>query len=120
MNFIRRLLNKRKHKRYISCGETYLIIHPYTENEAKVQVIDISNGGCAFVYQGKKSDLEETGLANLLAENRLYLERTRYNTRSDTKLNPFARRRGVEFVYMCIRDKQQLKECVDASSLCLC
>ena len=111
-------LNRRKQKRYITHGHAYLVIQPYTEHEQKLQVIDISQGGCAFIYTGELSDLAESGFANLLTGDCTHLEKVQYSTRSDTKFKPTSCRRGVEFRWLGEVEKKQLNAFIESAALC--
>lgn len=118
MNPLKRFLNKRKHKRYITHNHTYLVVQPYTEGEQKLRVIDISEGGCAFIYTGELSDLAESGFANLLTGDCTHLEKVQFSTRSDTMLTPTSHRRGVEFRWLGKVEKEQLNDFIESAALC--
>jgi c-di-GMP-binding flagellar brake protein YcgR len=106
--------SKRKAKRYFVHNQSYLVIQPNTPNEKKVQIIDISEGGCAFIYHGDKTDLEDSGVLNLLVDD-CRVEQLRYATRADKPIDEDHRRRGVEFLWLGHWEKHQLdkfvKEC---------
>ena len=119
-SFFKNFLNKRKHKRYYTHTSAYLIVQPFTPDEKKVQIIDISNGGCAFIYEGSKSDLAQSGFFNLVNDDSLHLEQLQYATRSDKPLTQSSRRRGVEFKWLGTRNKEELKKFVDSVSICSC
>ncbi|HBJ73982.1 MAG TPA: hypothetical protein DDY86_00205 [Syntrophaceae bacterium] len=119
MNLIQKFLNKRKQKRYYTHGHAYLVIQPYTEGETKVQVIDVSQGGCAFIYQGDRADIDESGFANLMTGDCLHLERAQYVVKSNRKAGE-ARRCGVEFKWLGSMDKKRLGEFCESAALCPC
>jgi len=96
---------------------TFVIVSPGTDKEWKVQAIDISQGGMAFIYQGSKEDLNTSGALKVLAKN-ANLECLNFETVSDEPAPVSAdtsfplRRRGVKFKWMGIVDKTDLKHFV--------
>jgi hypothetical protein len=112
----------RQHKRFVVPKGTFVIVSPGTDREWKVQAIDISHGGLAFIYQGSKEDLDTSGALKILAKN-ADIENLKFETVSDepalgltdTPL-PY-RRRGVQFKWMGVMEKQDLKDFVDSISV---
>lgn len=109
--------NVRKHERVPVPKGTFVLVSPGTDNERKVQLIDISEGGAAFIYQGSKEDLFASGILKLLAKD-ADLEPVNFETVSDL---PAAcsqdeslptRRRGVMFKWMGILKEEDLKDFV--------
>lgn len=71
--------------------------------EQRVQIIDISIGGAAFIYQGRPEDLDASGAIKLIAEE-MSLKRLKFDTVSDIpvpgdaqSLKKMLRRCGVQF-----------------------
>jgi hypothetical protein len=115
--------NFRKHERFPAPKGIFVIVSPGTDNERKVQLIDISQGGAAFIYQGSKEELDESGLLKLLTRD-ADLEPLSFETVSDQPvLKPAAgaslptRRRGVKFKWMGILKEENLKDFV--RNICL-
>lgn len=112
----------RQHKRFMVPKGTFVIVSPGTDREWKVQAIDISHGGLAFIYQGSKEDLDTSGVLKILAKN-ADIENLKFETvsdepalgLSDTPL-PY-RRRGVQFKWMGVVGKQDLKDFVNSISV---
>jgi c-di-GMP-binding flagellar brake protein YcgR len=79
-------------------------------------MLDISEGGCAFIYNGSKEELEESGLLSLQSEDIPYLERIDFVSKSDNLLSDSndkgeqLRRRSVEFKWLGVFDRKKLKE----------
>ena len=100
-----------------------MVIEPYTAEERKVQMLNISEGGCAFIYNGSKEELEESGLLNLQLEDIPYLERVNFVTKSDNLLSDSndkeeqLRRRGVEFKWLGVFDRKKLKEFIKQNAI---
>ena len=61
----------RQHQRFMIPKGTFVIVSPGTDKEWKVQAIDISHGGLAFIYQGSKEDLETSGALKYLQRMRI-------------------------------------------------
>jgi hypothetical protein len=101
---------------------TFVIVSPGTDKEWKVQVIDISQGGAAFIYQGSKEDLDTSGALKILAKN-VNLEKVNFETVSDepapgsTDTSLPARRRGVKFKWMGVVEKADLRDFVKSISI---
>jgi hypothetical protein len=101
---------------------TFVIVSPGTDKEQKVQVIDISQGGAAFIYQGSEEDLETSGILKMLAENPS-LEKVHFEMVSDepapgsTDTSLPYRRRGVKFNWMGVMETADLKKFVKSISI---
>jgi hypothetical protein len=112
----------RQHQRFMVQKGTFVIVSPGTDKERKVQVIDISQGGAAFVYQGSKEDLEKSGVLKLLAKD-VSLEKVGFETVSDkpasesTDTSLASRRRGVKFQWMGVVGKADLKDFIKSISI---
>jgi len=120
MNLLKKILNKRKQKRYITHGHAYLVVQPYTTDEKKIHIIDISKGGCAFIYQGGRYDFEDNALANLVTGDCLHVEKIKFATKSDVLIAPNTHRRGVEFTWLGEMDKKRIADFIVSSALCPC
>jgi hypothetical protein len=114
INFCRMLFKPRIHQRFSVKSGTFVIVSPGTDHEQRVQVIDISLGGAAFIYQGSPEELEESGVLKVLAESP-GLAKVNFDTVSDKPTaesqqtpEPF-RRRGVRFKWMGVLEKAELK-----------
>jgi hypothetical protein len=112
----------RQHRRFRVSKGTFVIVSPGTDNEWKVQAIDISRGGLAFVYHGGKEDLDAAGVLKILAGN-VDIENFNFETVfdeptpgvMDASLSP--RRRGVKFTWMGIMGKKDLSDFVNSLSV---
>jgi c-di-GMP-binding flagellar brake protein YcgR len=108
----------RQHRRVAVPKGTFVIISPGTDKEWKVQAIDISQGGMAFIYQGSKEDLDTAGVLKIFAGN-ADLENVNFETVSDEpatgcKDESFpVRRRGVKFKWMGVLKKADLNDFVN-------
>jgi len=125
LNYFRRLFRRRRHQRFAVQSGTFVIVSPATdpEREMRVQIVDVSMGGAAFIYQGSPEDLEETGFLKMFAKTPA-ADRTQFQTVSDIPLpgdarteEPF-RRRGVKFMWMGILGKGELAEFVREFGIC--
>jgi hypothetical protein len=114
LNTLRRLFKRRHHKRFIVQSGTFVIVAPGTDKEQKVQLLDISQGGMAFIYQGSPEELEASGILKILVD-RKYLEKVAYDTASDIPCPECAqssvphRRRGVKFNWMGVLQEVELR-----------
>jgi c-di-GMP-binding flagellar brake protein YcgR len=108
------LLKPRIHQRFTVKSGTFVIVSPGTDREQRVQVIDISLGGTAFIYQGSPEELEESGVLKILAEAP-GLAKVNFDTVSDRptseslRTTETFRRRGVKFKWMGVLEQAQLK-----------
>jgi c-di-GMP-binding flagellar brake protein YcgR len=104
------------HHRFYTDKSVFVVVEPYTAEERKVYMLDISEGGGAFIYNGSKEELEESGLLSLQSKDIPYLERIDFVTKSDNILSDSndkeeqLRRRSVEFKWLGVFDRKKLKE----------
>jgi hypothetical protein len=122
LSYVRRLFSPRSHRRFMVQNGTFVIVSPGTDQEQKVQVIDISQGGAAFIYRGSKEDLETSGVLKVLVENPS-LEKVHFETVSDEPApgsrgtsSPY-RRRGVKFKWMGVMETADLMNFVKSISI---
>ena len=119
---VRRESETRQHQRFMVPKGTLVIVSPGTDREWKVQAIDISHGGLAFIYQGSKEDLDTSGALKILDKN-ADLENVNFETVSDepapgsTDTSLPSRRRGVKFKWMGVLGKQDLRDFVNSISV---
>src|SRR4030042_812147 len=125
LNFCRRLFKTRQHQRFAVQSGTFVIVSPATdpEQERKIQIVDVSLGGAAFIYQGPRADLEDTGFLKMIAETP-NSDRMQFQTVSDIPApgcaeteEPF-RRRGVKFMWMGVLGKKELGKFVKEFTIC--
>lgn len=113
MGGIRRIFKGRQKSRFSVSGKAFVLITPTKENERKVQILDISEGGLAFVYEGSKEELIESGILKLLEENEVHMEKVNFDTVSDLPLEHTGgqmRRRGVKFKWVGAFDQARLRD----------
>ena len=116
LKILKRLFRPRLHPRFYADKGVLVVIEPYTAEGRKVQMLDISEGGCAFIYNGSKEELEKIGLLSLQSKDIPYLERIDFVTKSDNILpdsndkEEQLRRRSVEFKWLGVFDRKKLKE----------
>ena len=118
LNYCRMLFKNREHKRYSVKSGTFVIVAPGTGGERKVQIVDISMGGAAFIYNGRPEELEESGIIKMLTE-KASLEKLEFDTVSDIPVcespqsSEEVRRRGVKFKWLGVLDKSELTKAID-------
>jgi c-di-GMP-binding flagellar brake protein YcgR len=123
LKILKRLFRPRLHPRFYADKGVLVVIEPYTAEGRKVQMLDINEGGCAFIYNGSKEELKESGLLNLQFEDIPYLERVNFVTKSDNLLSDSndkeeqLRRRGVEFKWLGVFDRKKLKEFIKQNAI---
>jgi c-di-GMP-binding flagellar brake protein YcgR len=121
LNYCRMLFKNREHKRYNVQSGTFVIIAPGTDGERKVQIVDISMGGAAFIYNGRPDELEQSGVISMLTEKES-LKKLEFETVSDVSVSESAktskefRRRGVKFKWLGVLDKAELSEFIEEIS----
>jgi c-di-GMP-binding flagellar brake protein YcgR len=131
---LKRLFRPRLHHRYSVDNGVLVLIEPHAVAYRKVQMLDISKrnqvqmlniseGGCAFIYNGSRKDLEASGLLSLHFKDILCLERVGFVTKSDSLLSDSndkkeqLRIRSVEFQWMGILDRKKLKEFIKQNAI---
>ncbi len=111
LNTFKKLSKRRKHMRYNVKNDTLVILVP---GEQKVQMVDISMGGAAFIYNGRPEDLKESEAFKLLS-----LQRLNFDTVSDITAPGYAqspdtvRRRGVKFKWIGVMEKAELSRFIE-------
>ncbi|MGB5218447.1 MAG: PilZ domain-containing protein [Smithella sp.] len=127
MSSLKKLFNRRRHKRYFVKDGTLVVVSPgNVENPEKVvQLVDISNGGMAFVYQGSPAEIEKSSLLQVVTQKPPYrTESIRFDTVSDEPVAEDAqtseqfRRRGVKFRWMGFFDETAFKNLIDEIKIC--
>lgn len=117
---IRKMFSNRRNPRFHVKEHTFLVFQSNTKDEKRLQVIDISEGGCAFLYTGDEKDLQHVCYADLTSNNISYVERIKISAVSDIKHSGPVRRRGVEFTWMGLLDYRRLKQFIQRVSICEC
>lgn len=113
LNIFRRLFKRRQHERYYVRNGTFVIVSPA---EKTVQVIDISMGGTAFIYDGRPEELKLSGTLTLIADE-MRPQKVNFDTVSDITApgsipssESSFRRRGVKFKWLGVLDKVELNK----------
>jgi c-di-GMP-binding flagellar brake protein YcgR len=132
LKILKRLFRPRLHRRFSVDEGVLVVIEPLTNKHdqmldvnapKQVQMLNISEGGCAFIYNGSKEELKESGLLDLQFEDIPYLERVNFVTKSDSLLSDSndkeeqLRRRGVEFKWLGVFDRKKLKEFIKQNAI---
>ena len=134
LKILKRLFRHRLHRRFSVDKGVLVLIEPHAVAYRKVQMLDISKrnqvqmlniseGGCAFIYDGSRKDLEASGLLSLQFKDILCLERVGFVTKSDSLLSDSndkkeqLRIRNVEFQWIDILDQKKLKEFIKQNAI---
>jgi len=112
------MIRKRRSVRYYPCKNSLLVISPYTPSERRVQILDISEGGCACIYEGTREEMNESGLLSLMADEIPCVEKINYATKSDFSFSRSHRRKGVEFRWLGSFTKNQVKGFISKTAIC--
>jgi len=124
-NLWRRLFKRRKYQRFAVHSGTFVIVSPAKEEGQgrKVQIVDISLGGAAFIYPGSPSDLEADGFIKMFSKTS-DAGKVQFQTVSDIpapsseQTEESFRRRGVKFTWMGMVGKAELKDFLKEFGLC--
>jgi hypothetical protein len=110
LQFFDKLFHKKRkdHRHLIDKGSLVVITPSKNGNniEWKVNVIDISHGGAAFIYEGSPHDLAKQGLVKFSND---LPEAAEFITVSDAECSPGStyRRRGVKFEWKGVVGEKQ-------------
>ncbi|MCX5831411.1 MAG: hypothetical protein NT140_05930 [Deltaproteobacteria bacterium] len=110
LQFLKKLFFKdRKDHRHLIHNGIIVVITPTKHGNTiqwKVNVVDISHGGAAFVYEGSPRDLAKQGLIKF-SDN--MPEAADFRTVSDIESSPGSsyRRRGVKFEWKGVLGEKQ-------------
>jgi len=113
LNIFRRIFKRRQHERYYVRNGTFVIV---SLAEKTVQVIDISMGGTAFIYEGPPEEFKLSGSLKLFP-GEMRLQKMNFDTVSDIPApgsiessETTFRRRGVKFKWLGVLDKVELNK----------
>ena len=99
LGWLRRMFRSRKHPRFFASKGTFVVVKRHTSHGKemqKIQILDISEGGCAFIYNGTKKELEEAGFLFFEGGRRRHEARTeRFRAGGREPLSDYAA--GVRF-----------------------
>jgi c-di-GMP-binding flagellar brake protein YcgR len=100
-----------------------VLIEPHAATPRQVQMVNISEGGCAFIYNGSRKDLKASGFLSIQFKDILCLECVGFVTKSDSLLSDSndkkeqLRIRNVEFQWIDILDQKKLKEFIKQNAI---
>jgi len=126
MGLLRRLLKPRRSPRYYTDKSAFVVVSPYTADGKKgkrVQILDISEGGCAFIYRGTKEELVESGLLTIMDNETPCLESVDFVTVTDNPLpkaldtSGLLRRRGIRFKWLGVFDRDRLNKFIEQNAI---
>jgi|APFre7841882654_1041346.scaffolds.fasta_scaffold01048_2 hypothetical protein len=132
LKIMKRLFRPRRHRRFSVDKGVLVVIEPYAGQQVQildvdalrqVQMLNISEGGCAFIYDGPREDLEATGFLSLKFKDINYLKRVGFVTKSDNLLydcndkKEQLRIRSVEFQWEGVLDREKLKEFIKKNAI---
>lgn len=115
---LRKLFNRRKDQRFYVKEKTFLVFQPNSKDERKVLILDISEGGCGFIYQGEEKELEKISNVALMSGNIPHVSQINITTANDRPSTPPFRRRGVEFRWLGFLDEEKLRDFIKKVSIC--
>lgn len=127
LNSFKKFLKRRHFQRYYVKEGTLVVISPdnASNREQKVELIDISLGGMAFIYNGSPSDIAASGLLKLLTPNHPdRKEGIQFGMVSDIPISGNIqetaqfRRRGVKFKWLGFYDEFALTYFIDEVKIC--
>lgn len=115
---LRKLFNRRKHARFFAEPKTYIVFQPNKKSEKKLQIIDISQGGCGFIYHGDEKSIDMVSRVDLMSDDIPFLEDVFISVQSDEPISEEFRRRGVEFKWLGTLSKKELQTFIKKVSIC--
>jgi c-di-GMP-binding flagellar brake protein YcgR len=116
----KKIVSRRKHPRFYVAKNTFIVFQPSKPNQQRLQIIDISEGGCAFIYTGSQKDIYEFGQVDLMTDDSKHIDSITCTMVRDEHISGPFRKRGVEFKWLGSMNKKKLKNFVQESSVCKC
>jgi c-di-GMP-binding flagellar brake protein YcgR len=124
IKIFKRLFEHRRYQRFPALSNTFVIVSPAItqERERKVQIVDISQGGVAFIYRGSSMELERSGFLKMFA-SAPYSGKIKFETVSNIQVSEASQteepcwRRGAKFTWMGAMGQSELKEFLKEFSL---
>jgi len=115
--------NPRLYPRFSVDKVVLVLIEPHAAAPRRLQMVNISEGGCAFTYNGSMKDLKASGFLSIQFKDILCLERIGFVTKSDSLLSDSSdkkeqlRIRNVEFQWIDILDQKKLKDFIKQNAI---
>ena len=115
--------NRRKQPRFAVSKGAFVLVGPRVHNRRKVQIVDVSMGGLAFIYDGSVKDLKDSGMLSLLVDDKVYLDSVHYEAVADHPLPTDGererdlRKKSVKFNWLGCLDKNDLQRFIEDISL---
>ena len=115
--------NPRLYPRFSVDKVELVLIEPHAAAPRQLQMVNISEGGCAFTYNGSRKDLKASGFLSIQFKDILCLKRVGFVTKSDSLLSDSndkkeqLRIRNVEFQWIDILDQKKLKEFIKQNAI---
>jgi|SRR5664280_2202683 c-di-GMP-binding flagellar brake protein YcgR len=115
--------NPRLYPRFSVDKVVLVLIEPHAAAPRQLQMVNISEGGCAFTYNGSRKDLKASGFLSIQFKDILCLERVGFVTKSDSLLSDSndkkeqLRIRNVEFQWIDILDQKKLKDFIKQNAI---
>lgn len=115
--------NPRLYLRFSVDKVVLVLIEPHAAAPRQLQMVNISEGGCAFTYNGSRKDLKASGFLSIQFKDILCLERVGFVTKSDSLLSDSndkkeqLRIRNVEFQWIDILDQKKLKDFIKQNAI---
>lgn len=119
-SYLRRIIPafRRKHKRYPAMEGMYVVLGVPGPEGLGFQVIDVSLGGVAFLYQGAREDLERFEKLSITDGDRCFVDNVMFRLVGHRFINTDQWRVASEFRYMGVLEKSRLKDFINSSCYC--
>ena len=120
LNSLRRLFKHRQHKRYFVTRGTFVVISSgkVDGRDREVQIIDISQGGMAFIYQGSPAELAAFDILKPHGTNIEFDTVSDISFSDSTQTSEPSRRRSVKFKWMGFYEQEELKDFINEIKTC--
>jgi hypothetical protein len=113
--YLRRIIPsfRRKHKRYPAQEGMYVVLGIPGSEGLHFQIIDVSLGGIAFIYNGSRNDLDDFEKLSITDGDKCFVDNVLFQPVTGQYLDDEKMRVGSEFRFVGVLEKAKLKDFID-------
>ena len=115
-NYLRRIIPffRRRHKRHPAPEGMYVVLGVPQPDGLNFQIIDVSLGGVAFIYQGAREDLERFEKLSITDGDKCFVDNLMFKPVGEQYIDSEKMRVGSEFRFMGVLEQSKLRDFISA------
>jgi c-di-GMP-binding flagellar brake protein YcgR len=113
--YLRRIIPsfRRRHKRHPAPEGMYVVLGIPLGDGLKFQIIDVSLGGVAFIYNGSREDLDDFERLSITDGDKCFVGDVVFKPVTEQHLGDDKIRVGSEFKFMGVLEKARIRDFID-------